>query len=671
MKTTWLELELEREGQTVLVSARGSRGERVAPFELTPVNMGRLTGLTSGVRRSVVAGKPLADRVVDGARELYSAVFRDALRDVVGSLGEVARSNKQRLVVRLMTHNDDLQRIPWEIMCKPESAREFIGLSPELYVARGVNSTHPYESREVRGEIRILAISPLGEEDKLAALKNALHESIDAGELRWLDPIVGEQTSGVHLFDRLRRCEPPHIIHWIGHGGADESGNPRLMLPDDTYGEQQWILAETLAQELRTSLGVDLRLIVLEACSGARPGAFASAAELLARDGADAVLAHLWPVKADVARDISSVFYRSLTGAGDTQGDVAASLQATRRTFIERGAEVFSPVLYLRGTGARLFDFRRRRIVKRPQLTKAEGDSDPVLNQLLSEPYSLVMGTNWTGIPGQKELLENLRKHLIELGDDPIEVQRLGVSTLAEHFSLRRGKGRLSRVFQKVFGTIADTPVHPVSRTLASSIRPGAHTTLMWLPVVEQALAELHPDRTIYAIQPPPPGTGENRLVMVRRAGAKEWEEEDFPQPDIDLTQDFMLLRLYGGYSPEAQPVLTTPRITEDDHIEGLITLRDMFPRDWECQFVGWMRSHPLLCVGLSVFEWRHRMLLRWFLDDRPPSRVSVAVIDPQSGEKELWNSGAGGLFGRGTIHAVGLNIRGLASTIEEVLGDK
>ena len=52
-----------------------------------------------------------------------------------------------------------------------------------------------------------------------------------------------------------------------------------------------------------------------------------------------------------------------LTGTRDGMGDVAASIQATRRTFIERGAEMFSPVLYLRGPDSRILDFKKRRLV--------------------------------------------------------------------------------------------------------------------------------------------------------------------------------------------------------------------------------------------------------------------------------------------------------------------
>lgn len=664
---SWIEIEIERDNQAVRVSARGSRGERIAPFDLAPVNLGRLTGLASGVRRAVAASQPLPDHVLTGARELHTAFFRDQLRDLLVRLGEVARAQDRKLLLRLMIRDAELQRFPWEVMCRPDTARDFVGCLPDLLITRGVSSTEPYENREIRRAVRLLAISPLGEEDKLTSLKSALHESITEGSLQWLDPIVGEQASGARLFERLRRSDAPHVIHWIGHGGTDDRQNPCLYLVEDGTGESGLLLAETLAQELRTSLGAELRLFVLEACSGARPGAFASAAEILARDGADAVLAHLWPVKADVARDISAVFYRTLAGTRDNMGDVAGSLQATRRTFIERGAEVFSPVLYLRGPDSRILDFKKRRLVAPVAGASggALGEVDPALTNIVRERFSLVLGGSGSAIPGHAELLRDL---VAELGKDgEKDAERLGLSAVAQRFYLRHGKGKLSRLFQKTIGTTVELQAPPFIRALTRVLRPGAHTTLLWLPFLEQAIADLHPDRTIHVVQPAAPGSGEARLVMTRHSGKTDWEEDDDPSPDVDFDRDFMILRLYGGYSPESQPVLTTPQLTEDDHIQGLIDLRDIFPPDWECQFVGWLRAHPMLCAGISVLEWRHRMLLRWLLDQRPPSRVSVAVVAPENNEKDIWDRGAGGLFGQGTVRAVAMPLADLARVIEEV----
>jgi len=203
-------------------------------------------------------------------------------------------------------------------------------------------------------------------------------------------------------------------------------------------------------------------------------------------------------------------------------------------------------------------------------------------------------------------------------------------------------------------------------RSLVAHLRPGAHTTLLWLPLLEWALAAHNPGRNIYAVMPAAPDALERRLVMVRPAGEKEWREEESPPEEIDLQRDFLILRMYGGYSPEAQPILTMPQLTEDDHIRGLVGLRDLFPASWEAHFMSCLRMFPFLGVGLSVFEWRHRMLLTWLLDQRPPSKVSVVVTRPGPSEAPIWDQGAGGLFGRGVLKAFDLDLDALGDLCEE-----
>src|SRR5262249_62192338 len=79
------------------------------------------------------------------------------------------------------------------------------------------------------------------------------------------------------------------------------SGPPRPLLSFPTRRSSDL----SLGRELAESFCEDLRLVILEACEGAKAGAFGSAAEILAKAGADAVVAHLWPVKADTARTCS------------------------------------------------------------------------------------------------------------------------------------------------------------------------------------------------------------------------------------------------------------------------------------------------------------------------------------------------------------------------------
>src|SRR5262249_59885611 len=122
------------------------------------------------------------------------------------------------------------------------------------------------------------------------------------------------------------------------------SGPPRPLLSFPTRRSSDL----SLGRELAESFCEDLRLVILEACEGAKAGAFGSAAEILAKAGADAVVAHLWPVKTDVARVCSTEIYRALTGAERGAGDIGASVAAARRTLLAESAEAFSPILCLR-----------------------------------------------------------------------------------------------------------------------------------------------------------------------------------------------------------------------------------------------------------------------------------------------------------------------------------
>jgi hypothetical protein len=257
----------------------------------------------------------------------------------------------------------------------------------------------------------------------------------------------------------------------------------------------------------------------------------------------------------------------------------------------------------------------------------------------------------------------DLQQALKERGDP--QAAELDLSELATRFYLHSGRAKLQRLFQKDIGAAIETAVPRFLRALVTHLRPGAHTTLLWLPLLEWALAEQNPGRNIYAVMPAAPDALERRLVMVRPAGEKEWREEELPPETLDLQRDFLILRMYGGYSPEAQPILTTPQLTEDDHIRGLVGLRDLFPLTWEACFMGCLRMFPFLGVGLSVFEWRHRMLLTWLLDQRPPSKISVVVTKPGASEAAIWDQGAGGLFGRGALRAFDLELDALGDICE------
>jgi hypothetical protein len=353
--TAWLELEIDRAGPDLRVSARGSRDERPAPHRFG--EWAALQAFSAAIGAAAARARP-ASASLENARLLYRALFDNGAEQLRVRLTEAAGGAP--LLLRLLVRDPELQSIPWEALCAPDSALGFLGTSPELLPVRGVTSAEPWEPGSVRGALRVLAVSPEGSE-VTGTLRDALAERITHGEVEWMEPLVGERTAVRSLFQALRREPAPHVLHFLGHG-AVKDGVPALLVGDEEQ-EETWLPVELLAQQLAPAFRGPLRLVVLEACEGARPSAFASAAEALARAGAAAVVAHLWPVRASTARLCSEQLYRALSGHHERRGDIAASLNEARRAVLGvlgGSAEAFSPVLYLRGTSGRLFDFGER-----------------------------------------------------------------------------------------------------------------------------------------------------------------------------------------------------------------------------------------------------------------------------------------------------------------------
>jgi hypothetical protein len=136
----------------------------------------------------------------------------------------------------------------------------------------------------------------------------------------------------------------------------------------------------------------------------------------------------------------------------------------------------------------------------------------------------------------------------------------------------------------------------------------------------------------------------------------------------FDLENEIVVLRLYGGYSPEPRPIFSHPVLTEDDHIHGLLGGEGFRPPSWMEELLARPRILPGLFVGLSVLEWRHRMLLRWLYDQRPAPKDSLAILTPSADatEPEIWESG-GGLPGTGRIGSINEDPAQLAGLLDTV----
>jgi hypothetical protein len=657
----WLDIEIFTDGPEVRVSARGCRGER-PPVSALPAELGvdALKAFTAKVGRAARLSGALDPAALQMAQSLYGAIFSAGLREILARLSEA--SPDLPVLVRVFAMDRALETVPWEALCEPETKEGFVGTDPRIIFARGVASSDPWDPREVRGAVRVLAIAPGSAESALKTLHSALAPSIEAGETEWLPPIEGPLIDARVLFERLRRSQSPHIIHFLGHGGVDPSGQPVLRLADGEDGEEVWITAEALGRELNANFSEELRLVVLEACEGAKQGVFGSAAEILGKAGVMAVVAHLWPVKADVARTCSSTLYKALTASSRTAGDIGASVAAARRTLLADSAEAFSPVLYLRGMSSVLFDFQGRHLTQ-PRGDKTARIVAPALQAVLQRPFTVVIGDLEED---RAALHAELTKFMTDAGDPP--AKGISLSALTQRCSLEFGQDVLLSLFQQALTSSFTLPAPPLVRSLARFVTPGVHITLLWHPYLERALAEQHTQWTVYAIQPSFSGLGGKPRIIKRAAGSQAWKTEATAPRHFDIEHEIVVLRLYGGYTAEPMPIFSNPLITEDDHINGLIGTGGFRPPGWIEELLARPRIQPGVFVALSSLDWRHRMLLRWLYDHHPAPEDSVALLNPGSDPREtgIWESGAG-LPGTTRIAAISGDPSQLAAELDEL----
>lgn len=636
----WLELEIARAGAEMRLRARGSRGEETPPLPLHPqLDFETLRQFAATVRGAALRGKALPPDALQTAQSIARSLLGPEVDPLRARLAEAAGGP---LLLRLMLPEPELAAIPWEALCKSGEALGFWASSPDLLPIRRVTTTEPWQARAVRGSVRVLAIAPTGGAS-LSVLKTALAPQIGTGEIEWLEPLEGAVANASAILERLRQEPVPHILHFLGHGGIDQ-GVPMIRVADTDDGDESWLPVELLAQQLKASLRGYLRLVVLECCEGAKPSVFASAAEILGRAGADAVVAHLWPVKADVARALSAELYRALAGQSKSHGDVARAANEARRAILgsfEGSAQAFSPVVYLRGPDGVIFDFKGRKVAPpvaaAAPLAGATG-SHLAIARLVEKPFALVMGDRSrqqrpTIVSFRDKLQKDLAKASVLVPPD------MSMSAITQRFALHRGPMKLSTEFQKSFRGAADPP--DFVSALARLVEPGVHTTLLRHPWLEASLAEQQPERTIYVIQ-----RGEEGAILMRReAGCGDgWEELDRPPAEIDVEKDIIIFRPYGGYTPEQ--VFVRPLLTEDDYVLGLDDIERVLPQDVANTLFSALSYRPALLLGLSLHTIHHRMLLHRMFPRGIP-KASVAVLDPQDGERALWERGAG-LPGKG-----------------------
>lgn len=341
----WRDLELEnrlKDLQIALLRAGGKRRKALTPEEETVQRFGR---------------------------ELFDMLF--AGEGLVLYRRSAERARQARVGLRIRLHLDDppLAALPWEFLYDAAYA-DFLCLSTQTPVLRYLDVGQPVAPLTVSAPLRVLGViaSPADLEPLDVSLERQRVETALAGlvkqglvELVWLE--------GQTWRDWLRtlRRGAWHVVHFIGHGGFDPHRDEGVLWLADDAGQARALHASELARLLADH--ADLRLVLLNGCESARPGAldiFSSTATALVRRGLPAVIAMQYEITDRAAIEFARSLYEALADGLPIDAAVSEARKAVQLD-APHSMEWGTPVLHLRAVDGRLFELEPPTSTPAPQ----------------------------------------------------------------------------------------------------------------------------------------------------------------------------------------------------------------------------------------------------------------------------------------------------------------
>jgi formylglycine-generating enzyme required for sulfatase activity len=356
------ELEIERVGRKYrakVIKAPRGRGARCS-FTLPAEE--ELEGFRHDLAndrssRHLEIDQPRRGSVEALGRRLFDKVFCQKVR-------EAWRASRDRMDdrLRLRLHLEEdarLLAIPWELLFDPDRGRFVATERPVIRTLDSPTSPRPLAAPKPLRMLAVLScppdIPPLEVEREWSVLDQALGETMELKKS--IPPTLDE-------IDHALRGSEWHILHFVGHGRADEEGGFLFL-----QGQEGTSRAVDHIR-LGTFLGHEsLRLVVLNACEGARPGRsdpFSGVAQALLSGGVPAVLAMQESVSDAAAIAFAKHFYGALAqGAALDE----ALLEARRALYRQSEAEWVIPVLYLNAPDGDLVSSGQGGVVDPPPVT--------------------------------------------------------------------------------------------------------------------------------------------------------------------------------------------------------------------------------------------------------------------------------------------------------------
>jgi hypothetical protein len=368
----------------VLDSPAGSAKTEFS-LPLSPLEIENFVLKVGRMRRTVRRiESPEMQAAKDFGSKLYKAVFSDDLQSILRLSIDQARAKGSGLRIRLhLNEAPELVDIPWEYLYNPALNR-FLALSVNTPIVRYLEMPENIRPLTVKPPLRVLVMianpndyPALDVEMEWQNLKKAVSVLEERGLLT-LERL--EAATPVTLIHRLRRKDY-HIFHFIGHGGFDDDSQDGLLMLENDNGMGKPLSGQYLGTILHDE--DSLRLVILNACEGARTGKndpFAGIAQSLVQQGLPAVIAMQFEVSDQAAITFAHEFYAALADGLP----VDASLAEARKIIFSSGNEIEwgTPVLYLRAEDGRIFDIDRA--VSFPQTKSITPSPQPVRPVIVS-----------------------------------------------------------------------------------------------------------------------------------------------------------------------------------------------------------------------------------------------------------------------------------------------
>ncbi|WP_173922669.1 CHAT domain-containing protein [Agromyces sp. Marseille-P2726] len=293
----------------------------------------------------------------DVGRRLFDSAFSGDIRTAYRTSMAVASERGTGVQIALRLTAPGLAALPWEALFDEEAG---IYLCRKEPLVRQVPAPHSPATLSIEPPMRVLGMiaSPRGlpaldVDGERERLEEALRPHLESGRvvLEWLDDVTWTGVHGKLLED------PWHVLHFVGHGTYDVETDEGVLAFVGRDGRADYVTASSLA-DLLDEAEPTPRLVVLNSCQSGAGGTsdlFSGTAAALAHSGIRAVAAMQFSISDDAAIEFARGFYTALShGRG-----IDEAVRSGRIGILGMGRgtlEWVTPVLYLRGEDAKLFD---------------------------------------------------------------------------------------------------------------------------------------------------------------------------------------------------------------------------------------------------------------------------------------------------------------------------